>query len=133
MLGDSWPLFMLRDLVLLPGAEQTLFVGRPSTVAALEQALATPCSLWPESKKTVSIPSQTDTPANLICVAQRTAKISSISATDLFTIGTTAVVTYVCRMPGDDSFKVILKGEDRAKVFAVCRWHLCPRRSANHS
>lgn len=66
MIGESWPLFMLRDFVLLPGAEQTLFFGRPSTVATLERALGLPRSQWPKSGNSGAIPLRPDAPVLLL-------------------------------------------------------------------
>ena len=67
------PLLALKNSVLFPGLLMPLGVGRPASVAAVESALAT------EDK-------------HVIVVAQKDPTVDTPHASDLYTIGTRAVV-----------------------------------------
>ena len=74
------PLLPLKNSVLFPGLLMPLSVGRTSSLAAVEAAVAT------EDKE-------------IIVVAQRDASADMPGASDLFTIGTRAAIRKVAR-PG---------------------------------
>jgi ATP-dependent Lon protease len=67
------PLLALKNSVLFPGLLMPLGVGRPASVAAVESALAT------EDK-------------HVIVVAQKGPTVETPHASDLYTIGTRAVI-----------------------------------------
>ena len=82
------PLLPLKNAVLFPGLLMPLSVGRPGSVAAVEAALQT------EDKE-------------IIVVAQRDLSVDSPGGSDLYTIGTLAVVRKVNRTK--DQIEVLLE------------------------
>ncbi|HZD31055.1 MAG TPA: endopeptidase La [Candidatus Angelobacter sp.] len=88
------PLLPVRDTVLFPHAVLPLTVGRESSVQLIN-------SLGEDK--------------TIVVVAQREARVDSPQPTDLFAVGTLAVVHKVVRMPNQSLF-VFAEGLERVKV-----------------
>ncbi|NLQ16783.1 endopeptidase La [Marinomonas sp. M1K-6] len=89
------PMLPLRDVVVYPHMVLPLFVGRAKSIAALEAAM--------ESDKHVFL------------VAQQDASKDDPSLEDLYSIGTTAKVMQLLRLP-DGTVKVLVEGGKRARL-----------------
>src|SRR3954462_8753345 len=92
--SGSLPVLPVRDTVLFPHAVLPLTVGRDSSVQLIN-------SLG-ENKQ-------------IIVVAQQDARIDSPVPTDLYSIGTLAVVHKVVKMPNQSLF-VFTEGQERVKI-----------------
>src|SRR4051812_17690610 len=92
--GNSLPVLPVRDTVLFPHAVLPLTVGRDSSVQLIN-------SLG-ENKQ-------------IIVVAQQDARIDSPVPTDLYAIGTLAVVHKVVKMPNSSLF-VFTEGTERVRI-----------------
>ncbi len=90
------PLVPLKNSVLFPNLLMPLSVGRPASLAAVEAALST------EGKE-------------IIIVAQRDSSVDNPGATDLFTIGTKAVIRKMTR-PSEDLVEVLVQGLERVVI-----------------
>ncbi|MFL2873500.1 MAG: endopeptidase La [Pseudohongiellaceae bacterium] len=95
-----FPLLPLRDVVVYPQIVQPLFVGRPKSIKALEEAMS--------GDKQV------------LLVAQKNASDDDPVAEQLFSIGTIATILQLIRLP-DGTVKVLVEGLERAKVINVDR------------
>jgi ATP-dependent Lon protease len=95
---STLPLLPLKNSVLFPGLLMPLSVGRTASVAAVEKALAT------EEKE-------------LVVVTQREASVDSPTASDLFTIGTRAVIKKAGR--SKDQMEVLVMGLERVVIVKV--------------
>src|SRR5579872_1275764 len=93
------PLLPLKNSVLFPGLLMPLSVGRASSLAAVEAAVAT------EDKE-------------IIVVAQRDASADLPAASDLFTIGTRAAIRKVAR-PKEDHIDILAFGLERVVIVKV--------------
>ncbi len=92
---DIYPLLPLRDLVIFPNQVESLFVGRPRSVAALDGAQAG---------------------GNLLVLAaQRRANQEDPKPEDIFEMGILAKIEDVTCMP-DGNVKVRVRGLDRARI-----------------
>ena len=89
------PLLPLRDLIIFPHMMMPLFVGREKSIRALEEA----------NKK------QTD----IVLVAQKEAKTNDPKPEELYSIGTTATIIQLLRLP-DGTVKVLVEGKKRVKI-----------------
>jgi ATP-dependent Lon protease len=89
------PLLPLRDIIVFPHMVVPLFVGRPKSIAALEDAMA--------NDKAV------------LLVAQKKAKTNEPSADDIFGVGTVGTIIQLLRLP-DGTVKVLVEGKSRARV-----------------
>ncbi len=92
------PLLPVRDLVLFPGVIVPLFVGRPRSLKALEEAML--------HDKTVLV------------VAQRDMTVEDPEPEDIFETGTVTTVLQMLRLP-DGTTKVLVEGMSRASVLDV--------------
>lgn len=92
------PLLPLKNSVLFPGLLMPLTVGRSSSLSAIEKALAT------EEKA-------------IVVVAQRDPSVDSPAASDLYTIGTRAVVRKVSR--SKDQMEILAYGSERVVIVKV--------------
>ena len=90
---EELPLLPLRDVVIFPRMVLPLLVGRPASLAAIEESLAT------------------DRP--LFLCAQRDSSVDSPGFDDLHPMGVTANILQTLRMP-DDSTKIVVEGRARA-------------------
>ena len=95
-----FPLLPLRDVVVYPQIVQPLFVGRPKSIKALEEAMS--------GDKQV------------LLVAQKNASDDDPVAEQLFSVGTIATILQLIRLP-DGTVKVLVEGLERAKVINVDR------------
>jgi ATP-dependent Lon protease len=92
--GRSLPVLPVRDTVLFPHAVLPLTVGRESSVQLIN-------SLGEDK--------------TIVVVAQREARVDSPQPTDLYTVGTLAVVHKVVKMPNQSLF-VFAEGLERVKL-----------------
>jgi ATP-dependent Lon protease len=93
------PLLPLKNSVLFPHLLMPLSVGRPSSIAAAQAALAT------EEKE-------------VVIVAQRDASNDEPGIGDLYTVGTRAVIKRMAR-PNDSQMELIVLGVERVTVFQL--------------
>ncbi|MGC1271465.1 MAG: endopeptidase La [Croceibacterium sp.] len=89
------PLLPLRDLVVFPGMEVPLFVGRDKSVAALEAAM--------EGSK------------DIFLVAQLDQGCDEPGRTDLYEVGVIAQVVQLLKLP-DGTVRVLVEGQERATL-----------------
>ncbi len=89
------PLLPLRDIIVFPHMVVPLFVGRPKSIRALEEAMN-------EDKF-------------ILLAAQRDAKTNDPALEDIYQVGTLAVVVQLLRLP-DNTVKVLVEGKKRARV-----------------
>ncbi len=92
------PVLPLKNTVLLPGMFLPLSAGRPASRAAVEAALAS------EDK-------------TLVVIAQRDAAVEEPTPTDLYTLGTRAVIKKMAR--GEAVIEMLVQGMDRVRVQSV--------------
>lgn len=92
------PVLPLKNTVLFPYLFAPLSVGRPASVAAVEAALA-------NEEKT------------LVAVAQRNNESESPTESDLYSVGTRAVVKKMAR--SDDSLELLVQGMERVALKRV--------------
>ena len=92
------PLLPLRDVVVFPHMVIPLFVGRPKSIKALENAM--------EAGKSI------------LLVAQKSAAKDEPSAEDLYEIGCIANILQMLKLP-DGTVKVLVEGTQRAQLNAV--------------
>lgn len=85
----------LRDVVIFPHMVIPLFVGRASSVHALETAM------------TQGQP--------IFLVSQKDPKTNDITANDLYQVGTVSIILQLLKLP-DGTIKVLVEGVKRAKV-----------------
>src|SRR5579863_1565224 len=96
--AGALPLLPLKNSVLFPGLLMPLSVGRTASLAAVEKALAS------EAKE-------------LVVVTQREASVDSPTPSDLFTIGTRAVIKKAGR--SKDQVEVLVLGRERVVIVKV--------------
>jgi len=92
------PLLPVRDLVLFPGVIVPLFVGRPRSLRALEEAML--------HDRTVLV------------VAQKDMSVEDPEPEDLFSVGTVTNVMQMLRLP-DGTTKVLVEGVSRASIIEI--------------
>ena len=95
---QEMPLLPLRDVVVFPHMVIPLFVGRPKSIKALENAM--------EAGKSI------------LLVAQKSAAKDEPSAEDLYDIGCTANILQMLKLP-DGTIKVLVEGVQRARLDSV--------------
>lgn len=91
------PVLPLRDVVVYPHMVIPLFVGRDKSIKALEAAMV-------DNKQ-------------IFLVAQRKSSNDDPSPEDVYTVGTISSVLQLLKLP-DGTVKVLVEGEQRAKVLA---------------
>ena len=89
------PVLPLRDVVVFPGMVVPLFVGREISINALEEVMRA-------NKK-------------ILLVTQKNSNEDSPKYDDLYNIGTLSHVLQLLKLP-DGTFKVLVEGQQRAKV-----------------
>ena len=89
------PLLPLRDVVVYPHMVIPLFVGRESSINALEAAMS-------EDKE-------------VLLVAQKNAEDDAPAIDDLYQVGTVATILQLLKLP-DGTVKVLVEGTERAKL-----------------
>lgn len=92
------PLLPLRDVVVFPHMVIPLFVGRPKSIKALENAM--------EASKSI------------LLVAQKSAAKDEPSIEDLYSIGCVANILQMLKLP-DGTIKVLVEGVQRARIDSV--------------
>jgi ATP-dependent Lon protease len=96
---QTLPVLPIKNTVLFPSMLMPLNVGRPSSIAAIEAALAS------EGKE-------------IVVVAQRDTAVDSPSLTDLYSIGTKAVIKKMARR-ADGLLEVVLLGVERVVLIKL--------------
>ena len=89
------PLLPLRDIVVFPNMVVPLFVGRPKSIKALEDAVA-------DGRE-------------LLLSSQRVAAKDEPAEDDIFRIGTLGSIIQLLRLP-DQTVKVLVEGKARARI-----------------
>lgn len=89
------PVLPLRDVVVYPHMVIPLFVGRKSSIKALDYAM--------------------ELDKEIFLVAQKEAGIENPSITDLYNVGTVATILQLLKLP-DGTVKVLVEGNVRGKV-----------------
>ncbi|TAK56241.1 MAG: endopeptidase La [Gammaproteobacteria bacterium] len=89
------PVLPLRDVVVYPHMVIPLFVGRPKSIGALDEAMR-------RDKQ-------------VLLVAQKQADVDDPKARDLYTVGTLATILQLLKLP-DGTVKVLVEGIARALV-----------------
>jgi len=92
------PLLPLKNTVLFPYLFVPLSVGRPQSVAAVEQALAS-------EEKT------------LICVAERNGAAEQLRPEDLYRVGVRGVIKKMAR--GEEGLELLVQGIERVRIEAI--------------
>lgn len=87
--GGRVPLLPLRDIVVFPHMVVPLFVGRPKSIHALEDAMAGD--------------------RRLVVAAQRVAGEEDPTPEDIYDIGTLGTIIQLLRLP-DGTVKVLVEG-----------------------
>ncbi len=93
------PLLPLKNSVLFPHLLMPLSVGRPTSLAAVEAALAT------EEKE-------------IVVVAQRDANVDQPGVADLYNVGTKAVIKRMSR-PSESAMELIVLGIERVNILKL--------------
>ena len=96
---DSIPVLPLRDVVVYPNMVVPLFVGRPKSIKALEEAMNN------NDKK-------------ILLVTQISSDIDDPIPTELYTVGCIANILQLLKLP-DGTMKVLVEGISRSKIFNV--------------
>jgi ATP-dependent Lon protease len=94
-MNAEFPVLPLRDMVVYPHGVHPLFVGTPSSIRALEAAMAGD--------------------KHILLLAKRDASVEEPVADDMFEVGTIATVLQLLKLP-DGTVKVLVEGEARARV-----------------
>jgi len=92
------PLLPLRDVVVFPHMVIPLFVGRPKSIKALENAMLADKSI--------------------VLVAQKSAAKDEPSAEDMYEIGCIANILQMLKLP-DGTIKVLVEGVQRARLDSI--------------
>ena len=93
--SSSVPVLPLRDIVVFPNVTTPLFVGREKSISALDFAMN-------NEKK-------------ILLIAQKNADIDDPKEQDLYSIGTTAEVLQLLKLP-DGTVKILVEGKSISKV-----------------
>ena len=96
--NELLPVLPLRDMVVFPHGVHPLFVGTPTSIAALEAAMA-------DDKQ-------------ILLVAKRDAEVKTPTAQDLYDVGTVATVLQLLKLP-DGTVKVLVEGGNRARMLEL--------------
>jgi len=89
------PLLPLRDIIVFPHMVVPLFVGRPKSIRALEEAM--------------------NQEKSILLAAQKDAKTNDPSSEEIFEVGTLGSVVQLLRLP-DGTVKVLVEGKRRARI-----------------
>ena len=91
----GFPLLPLRDVVIYPHMMVPLFVGRPKSILALEEAMKLH--------------------NDIVLVAQKIAKVNNPQPSDIYDVGTIGSIVQILKLP-DGTIRVLVEGKRRAKV-----------------
>ena len=92
---SDYPLLPLREMVVFPYMIIPLFVGRPKSLEAIEEAM--------------------NGNRELVVVAQKDATIDNPAAEDLYHVGTVVQIMQKVKLP-DDIVKILVEGGHRARI-----------------
>ncbi|MGE0130120.1 MAG: endopeptidase La [Blastocatellales bacterium] len=95
----SYPMVPIRDVVVFPHTKAAFVIGRPSSVRALEEALAT--------DRTIFLATQHD------------ATIEDPASDQIYQVGTLAYIANSLRKPEEATIKVLVEGRERARAVRV--------------
>ncbi|MBN2429013.1 MAG: endopeptidase La [Deltaproteobacteria bacterium] len=101
---ERYPLLPLRDVVVFPYMVIPLFVGRPRSIQALEEAV--------EKEKIVFL------------AAQKDSKIDDPGPEDIYEYGTLGQIVQMLKLP-DGTFKVLMEGKSRGRLHEFVRGEDC--------
>src|ERR1700677_1071163 len=93
----EWPLLPLKDVVVFPNQILPLFVGRPRSIAAVEEA------------------SRSRHP--LVLATQKNPLLEDPAPDGIYAIGVTAEIVQVLRLP--DGLRLIVEGKQRVRLDGV--------------
>jgi ATP-dependent Lon protease len=94
-----YPMVPIRDVVVYPGTRAAFVIGRPSSVSALEEALAT---------------------NRLIFLAtQHDATVEDPVPDQIYRVGTLAYIANSLRKPDEETIKVLVEGRERVRAVRV--------------
>lgn len=93
--GYEFPLLPLRDVVVYPHMVIPLFVGRETSIDALNQAM--------------------DGDSRIVLVAQKSAHTDEPTLDELYTVGTVANILQLVKLP-DGTVKVLVEGDERVLI-----------------
>jgi len=96
---QTLPVLPIKNTVLFPHLQMPLSIGRPTSLAAVELAMAS------EEKQ-------------IIIVAQRESAVDTPTQDDLYSIGTIAIIKKMTR-PREGLLELVVQGVDRAVVLKV--------------
>ena len=94
-----YPMVPIRDVVVFPHTKAAFVIGRPSSVRALEEALAT--------NKIIFLATQHD------------ATIEDPAPDQIYPVGTLAYIANSLRKPDEATIKVLVEGRERARAVRV--------------
>ena len=97
------PVLPLKNTVLFPGLLMPLSVGRPTSLKAVQAALAT------EEKE-------------IVLVSQKDSNVESPAQDDLYTFGTKAVIRKMNR-PSDELMELLVQGVERVVILKIEHEH----------
>ena len=99
--GDivRFPMVPIRDVVVFPHTKAAFVIGRPSSVQALEEALA--------GNRVIFLATQHD------------ATIEDPEPHQIYETGTLAIITNSLRKPEEGTIKVVVEGRERARAVRV--------------
>jgi len=93
--SSTYPLLPLRDIVIFPHMVAPLFVGRPQSISALEQA--------------------TSQDNKVFLAAQVDPKTENPAQDDIYQVGTVGHIVQMLKLP-DGTVKVLIEGKYRGKI-----------------
>ncbi|MFQ5328770.1 MAG: endopeptidase La [Thermodesulfobacteriota bacterium] len=99
--GSGWspesmvPFIPLRDIIIFPHMVVPLFVGRPKSIKAIEEAM--------------------NNNKNILLAAQKNASIEEPTPKDIYRVGTLGTILQLLRLP-DGTVKALVEGKKRARV-----------------
>lgn len=94
-----YPMVPIRDVVVFPHTKAAFVIGRPSSVRALEEALAT--------DRTIFLATQHD------------ATVEDPAPDQIYQVGTLAYIANSLRKPEEATIKVLVEGRERARAVRV--------------
>ena len=108
-----YPMVPIRDVVVFPFTKAAFVIGRPSSVRALEEALA--------GNRIIFLATQHD------------ATMEDPDAGEIYQVGTIAYITNSLRKPEEPTIKVLVEGRERARAVRVVEddgyWRAIVRRA----
>ena len=97
---ERYPLLPLRDVIVFPHMAVPLFVGRPRSISALEEAVAKDKMIF--------------------LAAQKESRVDDPDADDVYPFGTLGEIMQMIKLP-DGTFKVLLEGKSRGRIVEFLR------------